>query len=638
MIPRMQLRTTRWGEFTEVDLPAIGAGQFVPVMSTSHASLLTWTCLVPQHTTPLPERGFIRFWIDDADDPAGDPFSAENPLFEGYITQVDPQPDAIGVQYTAHDPTYEATKKVTIFSDAWVAGNPPSEPATPPANGVPVLIYNCSNETDPDFAHQVGGYGTLYQLIAGILEFCYFGLVDCDAAPGDGVEEGLAYDDAELSTLTVKPQEKCDFRSEGVRSALERLQRYDPRLRLFWEPGTRLWRVRPLTAAPVVTLRLNRRDVDFPVLSLSLKRSTDKCVTAVSIYGPPTVEVEEFRWDDPVDYQDIGATYGDESTLQPLGDPVVLEEFTTSAGTFDSRCWLAFQIIDPAKRRGALQFPDWYQYQRTPLLFGQTRVPRVLCSWDRGETWLEWPNIQPPDIINGIVRFIGDPPKFYMVDSTGGSLNTASTQKWFCPTSIRLIWGPFAEPLKVRRPASGYEGTAFTAAGITVEDYQSDSALVIGFEYGNPVTSADRRAAMETYAQTLLDQRKDIVWTGVAVLDGLDWQFSRLHKTCRIVAEDGSGNEIDTPWNDIDAYVTDVSYDLEEQTTTLTFSADRLALFGIDAETLKRQLGIKPLQQIIEMRTWFLYGQRPLPSGKLVTEVIGVESQPVFHYVDPETL
>lgn len=637
MTLRMQLRATRWGDFTDVDLPAIGAGQFVLSISYSHPTRLSWTCLVPQHEPPLAQLSYIRVWIEGANDPAGEPFSAENPVFEGYIENVAPGTESIGVTYEALDPTYRATKMVTIFSAAWPAGTPPDSPPLPPETGVPQLIYNCRITADPDWAIQVGGDGTLAQVIAGLLEFCYHPLVWCDAAPGNGVDVELAYDFDELfAAATVKPQEKLDFQAESVRSGIERVQRYDPRLRLFWEPGSRLWRVRNITSAPTRTLTLNRRDVDFPVLSLTLKRSTEQCVTAVSIYGPPVATGEEFLWLDPVDPTGTASTSTAELGLQPLGDPILLQNYSTGLGMFDARMWTAFQVIDPAKRRSARQLPDFYPYQKAPTIFGQTEYPLLLCSWDRGRTWLEWYPVWF-DYLNGIVNFIGTPPFFVRQNQNGHSLIPGSTQTHFCPNALKLIWAPFAAPLKVRRPETGYEGTAFTQAGLMVEDFQFDEALSIGREYGIPVTSAERRAAFNVYAQTLLDQRKDVVWTGGAQLDGLDWNYCRLHKRCRIVAEDGSGNTLDTGWDDVQAYVTDVEYDLEDQTTTLTFSADKLALFGIDQAQLKAQLNIRPLRQVVDLQTRFLYATRRLPSGKAVSEVVGVETTPQFSYVDPET-
>lgn len=634
MTLRMQGRSTRWGDFSDIDLPAIGAGRFRLALSYTHPAQLEWECLVPQHQMPLPLGLFIRLWIDGVNDPAGEPFSASNPIFEGYIEQAEPGNESIGMTYTALDPTYRATKMVTIFNVAWPAGTVPDTPPIPPENGVPRLIYNCRISADPDWAYQVGADGTIGNVIAGCLQFTYFPLVWCDAAPGNGTDIETPYLQDEIDAITVKPQEKLDFQSESVRSAIDRMQRYDPRVRLAWEPGTRLWRLHNITNAPTKTLRLNRGSEAFPVLSMQLKRSTEQCVTAVTIYGPEESERRDFVWYDTQD------PYGDRpadlpaNTLQPLGDPIVMQNFSTAGGMFDARLWPAYQIIEANYRRGAQRLPQVEQYQRTPFMIGQTEFPVLLCSWDWGATWLEWYRCWN-NTLEGTVTFDGLPPMFYKQNGSGGSITPGSTQTCFLPNALKLVWSPFTAPLKVRRPETGWEGTAFTQAGVMVDDYQYDEALSIGREFGQPVTSAARRAAYGVYAQSLLDQRKDVVWTGGALLDGLDWDYCRLNKRCQIIAEDGSSNELETDFADVRAYVTDVEYDLEEQTTQLTFSADKLALFGIDEGQLKQALRIRQLDQSIEYRTSRIFGNRQLPNGKTVQEVIGVQTQTVFHYTDP---
>ncbi len=621
----MEQRTTRWGEFSAVDLPAIGAGEFKLIISYDSPARLTWTCLVPQHTAPLARGTFVRFWPEEATDPAGVAFSASNPLFEGYIEGIEPQATSIGVSYTACDPTWRATKTVTIFNMAWLPGGD-GLPPRPPDNAVPRLIYNCKITNDPDWSVQVGGDGTLGNVIAGILEWCYWPLVECDAGPGDGVTPVLPYDAGDIAAASVKPQEKLDFQSESVRSALEKLNRYDPRLRLLWEPGTRLWRLQDITSAPVVTLPLNTRSATCPVLSLQLKPSTEQCVTAISVYGPETVLTEELRWDQPTD-----STATSAGGLMPLGDPVIFETYNTSTGEDQAEFWQAWQIVDPDLRRSARMLADTYNYQKSATLFGQTQYPLLLCSWDAGGSWLEWFAVDF-DYLTGSITFRGSPPMFY-VDPPPV---TNSTQRYFPPNALRLIWAPFGAPLKVRRPETGFEGTAYTSAGIEIERHEYDEALCIGREYGLPVSSAARMAAFADYGQKLLDERKDIVWTGGASQDGLDYRFCRLNKRVAFSVGDGSGGTQSSDWNDIKAYVTEVEYDFEEPLTTLTFSSDKLELFGMDPQQLKARLNIKALQQSIEHRTSLVYGQRALPSGKLSTEVVGVVTTPVFHYTDPE--
>jgi len=623
-------------------LAAIGFGDPQFQMTDDAPWSATWTCLVPQHTAPIPWGAFVRIWDDAANDPSGTPFSESNPIFEGYVEAVTPGDDSIGVNYTAYAPTYRATKVCTIFSKAWPAGTVPDEPPLPPEASVPRLVYNVRISNDPDWAHQVGGDGTLGQVIAGLLEYCYHSLVWCDAAPGDGVEgweDNPPYVQAEMDALTVKCQEKLDFQSESVFSAIQRIRRYDPRLRLVWEPGTRLWHVRNLTTAPAKSIWLNRRDVAFPVLSMQLKPSTEQCVTAVSIYGPEQSETVDLRWDDP---NGDGSPSTSSTTLPPedvelipLGDPVVIQNYTTALGAKQARFWSAWQIADEDLRRGARELPTPYEYQVSPTMLRTTSYPLVLCSWDTGLTWTEWPAYY--NTRTGIIRF-PSVPVFGKTNEKGESLVPASTQTLFVPNAMRVIWAPYEEPLQVRRPAVGFEGTAYTQAGIAIEDYHYDEALAVGYEDGQPVTTAERRAAFETYAQTLLDQRKNIAWTGGAQLDGLDWSYSRLHRRVRILAKDGDGNTLTTGWEGIEAYVTSVTYDLENQTTTLVFSGDRLALFGMDEGQLKQQLNIKALQQVADFQVSLIHAWRPLPSGKMVREVVGVQTTRQYHYVEPGSM
>lgn len=634
MTLRMQQRLTRWDSFTDVDLAAIGAGNFRLTVSYSHAARLTWECIEPQHTAPIPGGCFIRFWDDEATDPDGNDFDEDNPLFIGYVEKPEPGDESNSINYTAFDPLFRATREVTIFSKAWPLGTPPSLPPVRPAGAVPRLIYNVRITADPDWSHQVGSDGTLGQLFGGILDFTYNALVWCDAAPGDGTFVGaeLPYDQDDLDALTVKPQEKLDFASESPFSAIQRCTRYDPRFRCLFDPPTKRWRFHNITAAPVKFIVLNTRTTAHPPISLRLQPSTENCITAISIFGPPAPYNRDLFWDDAVDPYAVGGAYpAPRGELTPLGSPIVYQDFSTSGGMFQARFWSQFQITDPDVRPGARELPIPYQYANTDLILSTTAYPLALVSFDHGLTWVEWP--ADFDELAGIVQF-ARAPVFMQTDSSGGSLIPASTQIYFVPNAVRLIWAPYGDPLEVRQPPTGYEGTAYTQLGLRYEDFQNDEALMVGREFGQPVTTAERRAAFETYAQTILDQRKDVVWTGAAVLDGIDWEFCRLNRKVTFLAQDGSGGFLDTGWETIEAYATDVEYEFEEQTTSLTFSADKLALFGIDAAQLKEQLRIRPLQQMIEYQTQLLYAMVPLPNGRVVNQVIGVQTTPVFHYVD----
>ena len=62
------------------------------------------------------------------------------------------------------------------------------------------------------------------------------------------------------------------------------------------------------------------------------------------------------------------------------------------------------------------------------------------------------------------------------------------------------------------------------------------------------------------------------------------------------------GQKLTTGWENINAIVTDVEYDLEKGTTTLQFSTDMLEYTQQDPELLRALLQIKAMQTIVEQR------------------------------------
>lgn len=618
---KMQVRTTAGGSLTEIDLRSSTyyAENFRLSIAYGQPARLSWTCRVPQHLQPIPEGAYIVAWDDGANDNAGTPFSSGNPTFVGWVETPIPGQTSRAVEYTAYDPTYRASKHVTVFDAPYEEG----EPAEPAEDSVPRLVYNVRISSDPDWAIQVGGDGTLGEIISGLLEYTVEALRNHEAAPATGD----AYDSADMSAMTHKPQEKMDFQSEGVFSAVERCQRYDPRIRCLFDPASKLWRFRNIVSAPAVTLQVNDPGVDHLVLSLQIQPSTENCVTAVSVYGPPSPGFAEFEWSEDT---------GDTDTLEPITSPIVLETYTDAGGSHDVVVYQTFQIVDPEQRRGQLRLAEAELYDKAPNLFGETEVPLLLCSFDEGITWIEWYQTRF-DYKDGKVTFIGSPPQFKVVDQSGGGVIPGSTQTIFAPTNLKLLWAPYEEPLKVRRPASGYEGTAFSVAGLEREYYQYDEALAVGREYGTPVTTTARRSQFETYAQTILDQRKNIVWTGGCTLDGIDYEFCRLNRRVNFEVNNGSGGTVSTGWDTIDAYVTDVDYDYAARTTTLTFSSDALALFGLDAEQLKLMLGIKALEQRAQYELSFVWKPFVSYKGYTMNQITGAVMTESFYYVDPET-
>jgi hypothetical protein len=607
------------GDWEDIDLAGLQAGGFKLSISYSHPAQLTWTVCAPQHTAPIPRLAFVRMWDPDFADPDDIDFSPTNPLFEGFVEDVKPGSSSNRVEYTAIDPTFRAAKVVTIMDAPYVAGPPP----VPATDSIPRLVYNAKVDADPDYAVEVGHDGTVGQIIAGVLEYTDEALKALHAAPA----ASFAYDSDELDALTFEPQEKLVFESESPRSALDRLIRYEPRFRLLWQPGTRKWRCPNIITAPTVTLTLNSRTANYPVMSLEIQPSFENAATALKIYGPKRTDLEEFRWD-------LG---GGSNTLAPVGSPVVLETYIDSGGSHDVESYAVWQIVDAGKRRGGKLLPVEYAMQVSDYQIVPVRVPVLLCSWDGGTTW----NGAFGVVMNyqtGTASFVaGLMPYVKKTNAAGDGIIPGSTQKIFAPNAVRLIWAPFGEPLSIRVPESGFEGTAYTVAGLEYEAKEYDEALAVGYEYGIPVTTSTRLAKFAVLAQAKLDVRKDIAFPGGATLDGLDWSFCRLAKRVNFAGDDGSGGTTTTGWETINAVVTDVEYDFEEQITSLTFSSDWLALLGDDSARLKERLKIRALQQRALYHDTFTWMTWTNMMGKSLSQIVGLTTTETFEYYDAET-
>jgi hypothetical protein len=240
------------------------------------------------------------------------------------------------------------------------------------------------------------------------------------------------------------------------------------------------------------------------------------------------------------------------------------------------------------------------------------------------------------DFLNGVASFPTTLP-FATVDQQYGQTAEYVGQHFFPPNAAKLVWAKYVEPLSVRVPESGFEGTAYTIAGQAVQKDVYDESLAIGTEYGTPVTSVDRIAAMAALARAQLDKNKNIIWTGGCVLDGIDYSWCRLNRRVNFSANDGAGGTVSTGWDAIDAFVTDVEYDFAERTTHLTFSSDRQELIGEDVAQLKQRLGIKALEQRQWSESQLLFRTDVNWRGEKYQEISGVLTTSGFEYVDPQT-
>lgn len=645
MTLRLEIQITAYGSWSAINLNTLNFGSPELTVSYQGPAQFAFTCDVPQHVRPLPRGACLRWWDDAATDDAGTPFSASNPLFLGIVEEILPLSSSFGVRVVAYDPTYRAALLVDVMNAAYNVGTiPAGEDAgafpQPPETAVPRLVYNAKIITDPDGAYQVGGDGTAAQIVAGLLEFCYPPLAWLNCAPTDGTAAGndVPYLAADLVGMTVKPQEKLVFESESIRSAVERVcHQFAPRRKILFHSGTRRWRFLDVTAGTSRRLTLNDHTATAVVLSLDLRPSIADRYTAIKFYGPETSTLELFDWRG--NFQGPGSTTstttGGETadTLAPvLASGVKLEDYSDAGGMKEVWGYSRWQIVDPDKRRGALYFPEEITVQLGPYVFVQVARPQLLLSWDGGVNW-QIADAVRYDPLTGTVdtgipwyKFVSPAPV------------AASTQNYFVPNAVRLVWQYLDVPLSVRVPETGFEGTAYTVDGLQLERRLYDESLSVGREFGVPVTTAERRAAFEALGRELLDLHKDISYSGGCTLAGIQYDFARLNRRVSFNAVDADGDPLETGWETITAAVTECEFDFENDLTTLTFSSDQLELQGEDVGALKQRLKIKALRQITESKTELIYSLRPLPSGRVVNEVVGVTSTPQFAYLDPDTL
>lgn len=652
---RCQKQLAPFTDHEDVDLAALPAGNGRLTIGYSHATQLTLDVIAPEHTSPIERLAHIKLW-DDAGKLADGTTDqdAAHPLFEGFIEVVAPGGDSNKVNLTAFDPTYRANMEITVMSAPWEPGDPTADPVVWPteavdgsgnAISVPRLVLNCKNESDDDFAFEVGHDGTIANFIAGLLEYQQEILFFRNAAPADAADatlSALAYDPDDMTDMTFKPQEKLVWESEHIRAAVARLERYEPRFRLLFEPGSRLWRWANLTTAPQVTLQLNDPTVDHPVLSLSLSPSFDSAYTALKFYGPPTTVTEEFIWyhvdATPPDTIDpiSGLPVPWANTLEPSGE-VVLQ----TIGLDEIVSYNTWTIVDADKRRGARLLPEWHQVEvggmsdpKIAFEWMPTRRPVLLLTWD-DVTWTACAGVWLNTNLGQAV-FNGTTPYTHATDERGQGIGI-SGQAYFPPIGVKLVWAYYSTPLTVRVPATGFEGTAYTVAGLELEKKIYDESIAIGREFGTPVSSVTRLEQMELLARSQLDKNKDIKWVGGCVLDGIDWQWQRLGRRINFVANDGSGGTTAAGWDAIDTYLTDVEYDFGERTTTLTFSSDQAELIGEDVAQLKERLKIKALVQREVAVTENIFRTDTNWRGESYQIWSGMNEWHSFEYVDPDT-
>ena len=605
--------------WASVDTAALGIGNAVLRGSYQAASELTFTVAAPQHSLPFQAYAtFVRAW-DSEGELDGEPQSGDNPLFEGWVEAIEIGANTSEVRVVCYDPTYRATRRVVCMSSPWEV-NPEDAELFPVAadDAYPRIVYNATIDNDDDWALAIELNASLGRIIKSVLDYQALPLYHCNAAPGDGTGAGVEtpYEDDDLGSeessssgtawagrLSFIPQEKVVSQSESVRSLIERLLgTWTPEFKVLWEPGSRLWRIDKLTSATPVTVTWNDPSAEFPVLSMDVRRTAENCFGAMTFYGPEGIEWRSYVWTNPLDSECSSGDVAPPNTLESVNATNISDPVGN-----DISGHRQFQVTDPdftrIVGRGAtpIWVPDIIVMQvsdgtreviaEVSSQFVQTFGPQVLVRYKPGaggngqwQTKRGWKG----DFRTGLIDF-GDQAHLCRI--------RPGLQPYLQePYQVMLVAPVLTTPIKVRYPSVGMVGTA-ADAGLGVEKHEYDEALAVGFVYKSPVTTPLRLSRFRTLAQQIVNQRKDLIYSGAIHFEGLDYSWARLGKRVNIAAKSDNGTPLTTGWESINAWVTDVEYDFSEQTTTISISADQAEVIGLDMEQLKARLKIRPAQQ-----------------------------------------
>lgn len=630
-----------FGTWITFDLAANGVAIKSLTFSYSSASRLDFYVTAPEQSTPIPRMAWIKLWDDVGTDDNNQPLTATNPLFYGIVANITPGAHSNQVLYVVMDPTYFAAKSVAVMSLPYQAQT--DQQSVPASGAVPRLVYNVKNTADDDYGYEVGQNLTVGQIVAGIFNYTFNPLywLGCGGVSGSSA----AYDPTDLPYMNFVPQEKMVWESITMRAAVEQLWRCEPRFRMFFHPATQLWRFYmlnnpypgttgyPAAANPSVTLTLNDSSIahptGYPLIGLEVNPAFEDCATAVSIYGPANVGAASFYWDSTL-------TTLNNTNLQPVGSPVVLEHYSDTHGMQTAQTYTTWQIFDPTQRAGSRILNAWQLVPTDQFSSSSSRFPVFMASWDLGTTWQACKGVWI-DFLNGTATFQNGLVPWRSITDNGQPAIFGTTQTIFPPNAFKLVWAPYLPPLEVRFPATGFYGTAYTLYGCKTEYRLYDESLAIGREYGTPVTSATRLAQYVTLAQYLQQTRCDVIYTGQACLAGCDYQYCRLNRQVNV--SDAAGAT--TGWESMFAIVTDVEYTYGDQpSTTLTFNGNWQELYGEDPATLRARLRIQSFNQYTYAQVFgspiVTYGYQTIENydGSHSQQVTSMNVNNPFVYID----
>ena len=115
----LRLEKNEGSGWQAVDLTSQRISNFRLQVAYSHPATLEFEVHQPQHTVPIAAYAGVRFWDEGQTDPDDVPFSSANPLFLGFVEDIDPGEESNLIKYTCYDATLRAANQVPVMSTAW---------------------------------------------------------------------------------------------------------------------------------------------------------------------------------------------------------------------------------------------------------------------------------------------------------------------------------------------------------------------------------------------------------------------------------------------------------------------------------------------------------------------------------------
>jgi len=241
-----------------------------------------------------------------------------------------------------------------------------------------------------------------------------------------------------------------------------------------------------------------------------------------------------------------------------------------------------FRISDATKRRMA---PYFLRYAAESPDYGQgesTAKPYMLFSYKYyvqfGENWvplLGWRRIYDMELYyNDGVIVLND--HRWPINHN----NDTSSWKEGDRATYTFIYAYRGDPPAVRYPASGYEGTAYTDAGvertkkILDEDFVEDTSPTV--------------ARYQALAEQALRPLKDIIYEGDIPLACVNVSFADEAYKVNLTGLDAQGNPVTTGFESLRAVVFEAKYDFTKNTTRLTVSTNTRA-FDPEFDRIKKE-------------------------------------------------